>query len=73
MKKVKMLVSIASADWSYAPQQTVELEDFLADAWVEAGHAVHVGGVVVEKKDTGNNSSDIRNTKSSRGKKTSES
>jgi hypothetical protein len=39
-KRVKMLVSIASPDWSYIPQQEVELDESLADAWIECGHAV---------------------------------
>jgi hypothetical protein len=39
MKKVKMKISIASANWSYIPGQEVELEDYVADAWVKCGHA----------------------------------
>jgi hypothetical protein len=39
---VRMLVSIASPDWSYAPQQEVEIDDDLAAKWVEVGHAEYV-------------------------------
>lgn len=38
MKKVKMKVSIASADFSYAPEQIVDIEDRLAKVWNEVGH-----------------------------------
>lgn len=40
--RVKMLVSIASADWSYIPQQEVELDDDLAQKWVSVGHAEYL-------------------------------
>jgi len=37
---VKMNVSIASVNWSLAPGDVVELNDTLAQAWLEGGHAV---------------------------------
>lgn len=39
MRKVKILVGIASANWSYAPGQIVELDEKLAKAWIAAGIA----------------------------------
>lgn len=36
--KVKMKVSIASADFSYAPEQIVEIDEKLAKVWSEVGH-----------------------------------
>ncbi|MEW5921572.1 MAG: hypothetical protein AB1796_11635 [Bacillota bacterium] len=39
MSKVKILVGIASATWSYAPGEVVELESGLAKAWIAAGIA----------------------------------
>lgn len=36
--KVKMLVSIASADWSYSPGEIVELSDDKAAVWAKIGH-----------------------------------
>lgn len=42
MKKVKMNISIASANWSYIPGQIVELEDDIAIAWNECGHCTIV-------------------------------
>lgn len=47
--KVKMNVSIASADWSFVPEQVVELDTTLADAWVEVGHALEIKGEKVDK------------------------
>lgn len=34
-----MKVSIASPNWSYAPGEIVDLDDYLAQAWIECGHA----------------------------------
>lgn len=34
-----MLVSIASHDWSYTPTEIVELDEEIAQAWIECGHA----------------------------------
>lgn len=39
MKKVKVLVSIASVAWSYAPGDIAEIEAEEADRWVNAGIA----------------------------------
>lgn len=33
-----MKVSIASADFSYAPEQIVEIDEELAKVWSEVGH-----------------------------------
>ena len=41
--KVKMYVSIASPDWSYVPQQEVELDDELALTWDAVGHCEIIG------------------------------
>lgn len=38
MIKVRMNVSISGTDFSYQPQQEVELEDELAKIWDEIGH-----------------------------------
>jgi hypothetical protein len=35
--KVKFLVSIASADWAYAPGQIAELDADLAEKWIASG------------------------------------
>src|SRR5437879_2402474 len=43
-RKVQMRVSIASADWSYQPDQVVMLDRDLAEKWIAAGHAVAVNG-----------------------------
>lgn len=40
--KVKMNVSIASADWSFAPGDVIELDVELAHAWLESGHALKI-------------------------------
>ncbi|ASS64672.1 hypothetical protein [Paenibacillus sp. RUD330] len=48
-QKVKMLVSISSADWSLAPGDQVELDAELAAAWIECGHA-KADGKADEKK-----------------------
>jgi hypothetical protein len=40
--KVRMKVSIASADWSYQPQQVVSIESDLAEKWISVGHAERV-------------------------------
>lgn len=45
-QKVRMQVSIASADWSYQPGQVVELDSSLAKQWRDAGHCVFVNGTV---------------------------
>lgn len=37
--KIKMLTSIASADWSYATGEEVDLDEQTALAWVENGFA----------------------------------
>lgn len=42
--KLQMKVSIASADWSYQPNQVVLIEEKLARLWIKAGHAVLVNG-----------------------------
>lgn len=39
MRKVKVLVSIASVTWSYAPGDIAEIEAEEADRWVNAGIA----------------------------------
>ena len=39
MMKVKIKVSIASADWSYAPGQEVDIDEKLAVAWFQSGIA----------------------------------
>lgn len=39
MRKVKVLVSIASSDWSYTPGQVVELPDTQAETWIGSGLA----------------------------------
>lgn len=36
--RVRFLVSIASADWSYVPQQEVDIDDELARRFIVAGH-----------------------------------
>lgn len=38
-----MKVSIASADWSYQPQQIVLIDSSLAEKWISVGHAERVG------------------------------
>jgi len=47
--KVKMNVSIASADWSFAPGDEVEFDVELAEAWLESGHALPIKGEKVNK------------------------
>lgn len=47
--KVRMNVSIASDSWSYAPDDEVELDFDLAQAWLEIGHVTAIKG---EKKNT---------------------
>ena len=42
LQKIKMQVSIASADWSYQPGQVVEIDPGLARQWIAAGHATTV-------------------------------
>ncbi len=37
--QVRILVSIASAEWSYAPGQIVEMDDALARIWISSGLA----------------------------------
>jgi hypothetical protein len=39
MQKVKVLVSIASAEWSYVPGQIVEMPADQAATWVASGLA----------------------------------
>ncbi|MDA8212166.1 MAG: hypothetical protein M0021_09855 [Clostridia bacterium] len=39
MKKVKVLVSIASVTWSYAPGDIAEIDVAEAERWVNAGIA----------------------------------
>lgn len=66
MAKVRMKVSIASPDFSYVPQQEVELEDDLAAKWVEVDHAEYIedpkkkggvkNGTKVNKSSTGGTS-----------------
>lgn len=73
LKKVKMKTSIASADWSYLPGQVVELDDEIAVAWVEAGHAESLGGDDNEKDGKNSKPTNNRTTKSSGSKKSSES
>lgn len=73
-KQVIMQVSIAGLNFSYAPNQLVELEDKLADAWIACGHAIPVGGDEVgSKDDTGSEPVGNRANLSKRGKKSSES
>ena len=47
IRKVKMKISIASADWSYYPGQVLtvgtDISEHVADAWIEAGHCEEVG------------------------------
>jgi len=38
MTKIKMLVSIASSDWSYGVNQVLEIEDELAEKWAKVKH-----------------------------------
>lgn len=38
-KKVRILIAIASPDWSYAPQEVVELDQDLAEKWIGSGIA----------------------------------
>jgi hypothetical protein len=40
--KVKVNTSIASADWSYAPGEEVEIDGKLANAWINSGIAGEV-------------------------------
>jgi hypothetical protein len=42
MKKIKMLTSIASADFSYGFNQVVTVEKELADKWIKSGIAAEV-------------------------------
>lgn len=37
--QVRILVSIASAEWSYTPGQIVEMDDALARTWIGSGIA----------------------------------
>lgn len=37
--QVRILVSIAAAEWSYAPGQIVEMDDALARIWIGSGLA----------------------------------
>lgn len=37
--KVRIKVSIASAEWSYAPGQVVKVDDAIGAAWCESGVA----------------------------------
>jgi hypothetical protein len=69
--KVVMNVSIASADWSFTPKQVVEIDDDLALAWIECGHASpsEEGGEVDEKPGKSNNGSDDGANKSTGSKK----
>lgn len=40
---VRMLVSIAAENWSYVPQQEVDLELTLAESWHDVGHCKIIG------------------------------
>jgi len=42
-KLFKMAISIASANWSFVPGDEVILQDYVADAWQEAGHGTIIG------------------------------
>ena len=42
MAKVRMKVSIASPDFSYVPQQEIEIDEDLAEKWVSVGHAEYI-------------------------------
>ncbi len=48
--KVRILVSIASPDWAYAPGEVVELPAEQAQAWVDAGLAEAVEQPAPQKK-----------------------
>ncbi|GIU76763.1 MAG: hypothetical protein KatS3mg005_0001 [Bryobacteraceae bacterium] len=37
--QVRILVSIASAEWSYVPGQIVEMDGEMADTWIGSGLA----------------------------------
>lgn len=37
--QVRILVSIASAEWSYVPGQIVEMDDDMARTWIGSGLA----------------------------------
>ena len=39
MTQIRILISIASADWSYQPGQLVELPNEQAAVWIDSGLA----------------------------------
>ncbi len=44
--KVRILVSIASADWSYYPGQEVEMDEEMARNWIKGGNAAPIADAV---------------------------
>lgn len=46
--KVKILTSIASATWSYAPGDIVDMPDKQAKTWIKSGLAAPVEERVIE-------------------------
>lgn len=51
--RVKLLVSIASPDWAYAPGQEAEIDGTTAAAWIESGIAEAVRCSAPESTMTG--------------------
>lgn len=47
--KIRILKSIASARWSYMPGQVVDIEDSIAEAWIQSGIAIKAEDEVVEE------------------------
>lgn len=47
--KVRMNVSIVSADWSFSVGDEVDLDTDLANAWLECGHATKIKNEKVDK------------------------
>lgn len=48
--KIQLKTSIASADWSFAARDVVEVDDSLAEKWIESGIAVAVQPAVAHER-----------------------
>lgn len=73
MTKVKMLVSIASPDWSYHPGQEIILEDELAKAWDKIGHCKIIAGDTSKPGVSEDGDKDANGTKNTSGKRATKS
>ena len=67
--KVKILVSIAGADFSYRAGEVVDMESNKAKSWIEGGNAEKFTGKSVENSANPPTENSMLKTKSKKAKK----